>query len=83
MCIRDRFDSGIRNGEDIVKALALGADFAMIGRPALLALGAEGVAGLSALLECFSEDISVVMAQLGMNSIEDIRANTVYSFATG
>ena len=76
------FDSGIRNGEDIVKALALGADFAMIGRPALLALGAEGVAGLSALLDCFCEDISVVMAQLGMKSIDDIKAHTAYSFAT-
>jgi L-lactate dehydrogenase (cytochrome) len=67
------FDSGVRNGEDVIKALALGADFVMLGRPALLALGAEGVTGLNALLKCFTEDISVVLAQLGMTSISDLK----------
>ncbi len=72
------FDSGVRNGEDVIKALALGADFVMLGRPALLALGAEGATGLNALLKCFTEDISVVLAQLGMTSISDLKKNVIF-----
>jgi L-lactate dehydrogenase (cytochrome) len=73
------FDSGVRNGEDIVKALALGADFVMLGRPALFALGAEGAPGLAALLKGMAEDISVVMAQLGVTRISDITSKVVYA----
>ena len=73
------FDSGVRNGEDVVKALALGADFVMLGRPALLALGAEGPNGLNALLKCFADDISVVLAQLGLNSTNGIRPNVIFN----
>ncbi len=72
------FDSGIRNGEDIVKALAHGADFVMIGRPALFALGAEGASGLNALLKCFETDVRVVMAQLGVTSISELGPNVVF-----
>lgn len=75
------FDSGIRNGEDIIKALALGADFVMIGRPALFALAAEGAAGLNALLKCFEAEISVVMAQLGVTSISQLGPNVVFDNA--
>ncbi|KAG1702885.1 2-hydroxyacyl-CoA lyase [Nymphon striatum] len=60
------FDSGIRSGEDIVKALALGADFIMLGRPLMFALGAGGSEGLKQLLDCFKEDLSVAMAQIGL-----------------
>ena len=73
------FDSGIRNGEDVVKALALGADFAMLGRPALYALGAAGGAGLQSLLQCFAEDIDLAMAQIGVARIEDIDARTLFT----
>jgi len=72
------FDSGIRNGEDVVKALALGADFVMLGRPALFALGAEGARGLNALLSCFATDISVVMAQLGITSIRQLGPDVIF-----
>ena len=75
------FDSGIRGGEDIVKALALGADFVMIGRPALYALGAEGAVGLNSLLKCFGADISVVMAQLGVTSISQLGPDVVFDDA--
>ena len=36
------FDSGIRSGSDIVRALAFGADYTMIGRPVMYAMGADG-----------------------------------------
>jgi len=73
------FDSGVRNGDDIVKAIALGADFVMIGRPVLYALGAAGGAGLQSLLQCFAQDIDLTMAQIGIARIEDIDTRTLFS----
>ena len=73
------FDSGIRNGEDVVKALALGADFVMLGRPTLFALAAAGHAGLQSLLQCFAEDIDLAMAQIGASRIEDIDTETLFT----
>lgn len=66
------FDSGLRSGEDIVKALALGADFVMLGRPVLQALAAEGAAGLAALVDAIAGDIGVAMAQLGVTEIQQL-----------
>ena len=66
------FDSGVRSGEDVVKALALGADFVMVGCPLLFAIGADGARGLGALLDVFAEEISVVLAQLGVGRVGDI-----------
>ncbi len=73
------FDSGIRSGEDVVKALALGADFVMLGRPALFALGAAGRAGLDALMTCFAQDIDLALAQIGARQISDISQDTLFS----
>ncbi len=72
------FDSGVRSGEDVVKALALGADFVMIGRPALFALGAGGAPGLTQLMNAFAEDISVVLAQLGARSVADLGPHSLF-----
>lgn len=66
------FDSGIRSADDIVRALALGASFVMLGRPVLYALGAGGPEGLSAFLDCLEEDLRSVMAQIGATSIGQI-----------
>ncbi|MEM7375990.1 MAG: alpha-hydroxy acid oxidase [Pseudomonadota bacterium] len=66
------FDSGLQNGEDIVKALACGADFCMLGRPWLYALGAGGGAALDRLVDFISADIDTVMAQLGVTRTVDI-----------
>jgi isopentenyl diphosphate isomerase/L-lactate dehydrogenase-like FMN-dependent dehydrogenase len=73
------FDSGVRDGEDVVKALALGADFVMVGRPWLYALAAEGKIGLNALFGAFASDISTVMAQLGIRQIDQIGSDTLYN----
>ena len=73
------FDSGVRSGEDVVKALALGANFVMIGRPWLYALGAEGAVGLNALFTAFAGDISNAMAQLGVNSTCQITGKALFS----
>lgn len=67
------FDSGIRQGEDIACALALGANFVMLGRPVLYAIGAHGQKGLNALITLLSEELDVAMAQLGATSIAALR----------
>ena len=71
------FDSGVRNGEDVVKALALGADFVMLGRPVLFALAAAGGAGLGMLLDNLAEDVDVAMAQIGRSRVEDVDAGVL------
>ena len=72
------FDSGIRDGSDVVIALASGADFVMLGRPLLLALAADGKRGLKSYLEFLQSDISGVMAQIGVDKIGQIgRENLV------
>ena len=69
------FDSGVRTGDDIVKALALGANFVMLGRPILYSLAAGGEGGLNSFLGSISDELSVVMAQLGLTSITEIDKN--------
>ncbi len=72
------FDSGVRNAEDVIKALALGADFVMLGRPILFALGASGKKGLSTLLDCFVQDADCAIAQLGVKSVTDLSKDVVF-----
>ena len=69
------FDSGVRSGEDILKALACGADLVMLGRPLLYALGADGARGLTSLLDALVNELGVAMAQLGLADVADIRAS--------
>jgi L-lactate dehydrogenase (cytochrome) len=66
------FDSGVRNGEAVVKALALGADYVFVGRPLLYAMGADGYAGLQDMIELIREQISITLAQLGCPDVNDI-----------
>ena len=71
------FDSGARSGEDIVKALALGADFVMLGRPVLYAIGADGERGLAALLDVLVDEISTAMVQLGVRRAADLDSTVI------
>jgi len=66
------FDSGLRNGDAVLKALALGADFVFIGRPFLYALGAEGYDGLQRVIELIRSQVDISLAQLGCADIDDI-----------
>jgi L-lactate dehydrogenase (cytochrome) len=67
-------DSGIRSGLDVVRALASGADFVMIGRPWVYALAARQKRGVSEILEIFKNEMQVAMALSGCSSIANIRA---------
>lgn len=65
-------DSGIRNGLDIVRMLALGADCCMIGRAFIYALAAAGEAGVSHLLELLEKEMRVAMTLTANAKISDI-----------
>ncbi len=65
-------DGGIRRGSDIVKALALGADSAMIGRAYLYALGAAGETGVDWLLDYFVEGMTRTMRLVGVRSTAEL-----------
>jgi L-lactate dehydrogenase (cytochrome) len=66
------FDSGVRNGEAVIKALALGADFVFVGRPFLYAMGADGYDGLQQMVELIRNQVDISLAQLGCTDINDI-----------
>ena len=72
------FDSGIRDDSDVVKALASGANFTFLGRPILHSLAAAGKPGLEKFISIIYEDISVVMAQIGLNSTKDINSSVLF-----
>ena len=65
-------DSGPRRGSDIVKAIACGADMVMSGRPTLYGAAAAGEAGAYRALEIFHSEMDRIMAQLGLNAVEEI-----------
>lgn len=67
-------DSGIRNGLDIVRMLALGADCTMIGRAFIYALAAEGGAGVSNLLNLLEKEMRVAMTLTSVKSVSEISA---------
>jgi L-lactate dehydrogenase (cytochrome) len=73
------FDSGVRTGEDIVKALACGADLVMLGRPVLYALAAGGEGGLQQWLTSMREELEVVLSQLGLSRIQDVGPHNLAS----
>lgn len=75
--LRVLVDSGIRNGLDVVRALALGADAAMIGRPFVYALAAGGQAGVARLLDLIEMEMRVAMTLTGARSIAGIGPDLV------
>ena len=71
------FDSGVQNGEAVIKALASGADFVMLGRSILYGLGADQERGLTRVIDLFEAEISLTMAQLGCDDIENINSEVL------
>jgi isopentenyl-diphosphate delta-isomerase len=66
------FDSGIRSGADAVKALALGADAVLLGRPYAYGLALDGEAGVRSVLENFRADLDLTLALAGHTSFDDL-----------
>jgi L-lactate dehydrogenase (cytochrome) len=65
------FDGGIRSGQDVLKALALGARGTMIGRAFLYGLGALGEKGVTRTLEIIRNELDVTMALCGLRDVKD------------
>lgn len=66
------FDSGVRRGADIVKALALGADFVFAGRATLYGAATGGEAGVARALELLRAETDRVMALIGCNTVAEL-----------
>ena len=73
------FDSGVRTGEDVVKAMACGADMVMLGRPVLYALAAGGEAALQQWWASLREELGVTLSQLGLSRIQDVGPHNLAS----
>ena len=66
------FDGGIRSGQDVMRALALGAKSCMIGRAFVHGLGAGGEAGVTKALDLIRNELLVTMGLCGVNTIAEI-----------
>jgi len=65
------YDGGIRSGQDVLRALALGARGTMIGRAFAYGLGAMGEAGVTKTLEILQKELDVTMALCGLRDVKD------------
>ena len=63
------FDSGLRSGEDVLKALALGANFTFFGRVMQFAIAAAGEEGLQRMWDVLVQECSIAMAQTGLTDL--------------
>lgn len=70
-------DSGIRSGQDIIRARALGAKGTMVGRPMVYGLGAMGEAGVHRMLEIFHEEAELTMAFVGHRDIDMVSRDDI------
>jgi L-lactate dehydrogenase (cytochrome) len=66
------FDGGIRSGQDVMRALALGARSCLIGRPYIYGLGAGGQAGVARAIDIMRSELDVSMALTGVTRIDRI-----------
>jgi L-lactate dehydrogenase (cytochrome) len=66
------FDGGIRSGQDVMRAIALGARSCMSGRAYIYGLGAGGEAGVARAIEIIRNELDISMALTGVNSIAEI-----------
>jgi len=72
-------DGGIRRGTDVVKALALGADAVLVGRPVLWGLAAGGTEGVRRTLRMLQEELREAMALCGAARVGDLGPGIVFS----
>jgi isopentenyl diphosphate isomerase/L-lactate dehydrogenase-like FMN-dependent dehydrogenase len=71
------FDSGVRSGSDVIKALALGADAVCLGRPYVWGLALEGQAGVETVLKMILAELDLTMALCGCTSPSQLEPGTL------
>jgi L-lactate dehydrogenase (cytochrome) len=71
------FDGGIRSGQDVLRALALGARSCMLGRAYIYGLGAAGQAGVATAIDIIRKELDVSMALTGTRRVADIDARVL------
>ncbi|WP_136065373.1 FMN-dependent L-lactate dehydrogenase LldD [Modicisalibacter radicis] len=72
-------DSGVRNGLDVVRMIALGADTVLLGRAFIYALATAGESGVVHLLELFEKEMRVAMTLTGARSIAELGPDSLVS----
>ena len=73
-------DGGIRSGQDVFKAKALGADATLIGKAFLNGLGAGGKAGVTQCLEIIEKELDLTMAFCGKTDLGEVRDDVLYTW---
>jgi len=73
------FDGGIRSGQDLMRALALGARSCLIGRAYIYGLAAGGQTGVAQAIEFIRKELDVTMALCGVNSVREIGRQVIAS----
>ena len=71
-------DGGVRSGQDVFKAIALGARGCLLGRAHLYALGAAGEQGMNQMLQFIRSELDIVMAHTGCRTIDEIRPDALW-----
>ncbi|KAF5186887.1 L-lactate dehydrogenase [Thalictrum thalictroides] len=71
------FDGGIRRGTDVFKALALGAQAVLIGRPVIFGLAAKGEYGVRRVIEMLRDELELTMTLCGCRSVKEITRSYV------
>ncbi len=77
------FDSGIRSGTDVIKALAMGATAVGIGRPYAYGLALDGVDGIVHVLKCILAEADLLMAVDGYPTLADLRPSSLVNISDG
>ena len=75
--IEVHMDGGIRSGQDVLKALSLGAKGVYMGRPFLYGLGADGQAGVAKVIDIVRNELDITMALCGERNVTDLGRHNI------
>ena len=73
------FDSGVRSGLDVARALASGADFVLLGRAFMFGLACLGAQGGNHVADILKDELENTMVQLGVTTLDELKATRKYS----